>query len=215
MFSFCPHCGELVQQEQRPGEVLFCQRCGREIGQVPVAAAPRPQAVSLPESAARCPACGQVVEVRHTAGGRTLVPHYQAGSRRICPNSGKAAPAVSAASLPSTGPAALARWRRREVLRLACCRRDGSPQVEEIVLEYLAPGDRQILQQETLKQLLGDPYSLHPYPISWGQHLGVWRSVTACVVAQRGPGGELQSLSENELSQVLAELAQQRAAFFS
>jgi hypothetical protein len=40
-------------------------------------------------AAARCPVCRQVVALK--ANAKTLVPHYAAEKRKICPGSGKPA----------------------------------------------------------------------------------------------------------------------------
>ncbi len=90
MYSFCPHCGMTLEQEQNEGSVLVCVHCSKEIGGV--AAPPRVVVDETEElirtgAAARCPVCRQAVALK--ANARTLVPHYGAGNRKICPGSGK------------------------------------------------------------------------------------------------------------------------------
>lgn len=91
MYSFCPHCGMTLEQEQRDGQLLVCIHCGKEIG---VVATEKPAVVDKAEetirtgAAVRCPVCAQLIALKGTA--RTLVPHYGAG-KKICPGSGKPA----------------------------------------------------------------------------------------------------------------------------
>ena len=90
MYSFCPHCGLTLEQEQPEGRMLVCVHCGKEIG---VVAAVKRVVVDETEeriragAAARCPVCRQAVALKGNA--KTLVPHYAAQQRKICPGSGK------------------------------------------------------------------------------------------------------------------------------
>lgn len=91
MYSFCPHCGLTLEQEQREGSVLVCVHCGKAIGVV--AAAVKRVVIDETEESiragtvARCPVCRQAVALKDPA--KTLVPHYAAENRKICPGSGK------------------------------------------------------------------------------------------------------------------------------
>ena len=96
MFNFCPHCGAMIGQDQAAGQALKCRACGKPIGTVQ--ADPAPKMVDLTEDAirrgdaARCPLCGQAVELRKKGAVKSYVPHFgMAQPRKICPNSGKPA----------------------------------------------------------------------------------------------------------------------------
>jgi hypothetical protein len=106
MFNFCPHCGKGINQQQTPGQKVFCRWCGKDIG---VAASSMSASLSAGTvvtgkkiidkseepiqqgKAARCRFCGQVVETRGAGDARTFVPHYneKAGKRKICISSGR------------------------------------------------------------------------------------------------------------------------------
>src|SRR5436190_3558767 len=117
--------------------------------------------------AARCPHCGQLVEVKARRTGKAFVPHYATVSqRKMCPGSGKelaAAPAV-----PSKTPAGkdLSSFMTREVIRVVACRRETDPQIEELTLDYLDRSDRVRLQIEALRDLLGTDFRMKDYPAS-------------------------------------------------
>jgi hypothetical protein len=77
--------------------MLTCQFCRKDIGVVP--APPPPKVIDAGAelirkgTAARCPVCQQVVEVRSKGAARTFVPHYlKSEQRKICSNSGKPVP---------------------------------------------------------------------------------------------------------------------------
>jgi DNA-directed RNA polymerase subunit RPC12/RpoP len=90
MYSFCPHCGMTLEQEQPDGRVVVCVHCGKEIG---VVAAVKRVVVDETEeliragTVGRCPVCRQAVALKGNA--KTLVPHYGADKRKICAGSGK------------------------------------------------------------------------------------------------------------------------------
>jgi competence CoiA-like predicted nuclease len=87
MFEFCPHCGQTIEQEEVRGQMLVCIHCKKEIGLV-IESERAPAPPPLPAGmAARCPACNQLVALK---AGKTFVPHYAAGQKKICPGSGKA-----------------------------------------------------------------------------------------------------------------------------
>jgi DNA-directed RNA polymerase subunit RPC12/RpoP len=104
MFNFCPHCGKPVNQQQTPGQVLFCRYCGQNIGTTSVASVgvsggtvttgkqmiDRSEEPIKQGKAARCRKCGQVVETRGSGDARTFVPHYDpAKGKKICVASGR------------------------------------------------------------------------------------------------------------------------------
>lgn len=88
MYSFCPHCGMTLEQDQREGQLLICIHCGKEIGVVPKKPQPAAPIAVIPPGAARCPVCRQAVALK--ANGGTLAPHYGV-AKKICPGSGKPA----------------------------------------------------------------------------------------------------------------------------
>jgi DNA-directed RNA polymerase subunit RPC12/RpoP len=91
-FNFCPWCGRSIGQDQSPGKVVTCKHCGLPIGKPDP---PKKQVIDQTQqviqsgSAARCPLCQQVVQVKASGTGRAFVPHYRGGEKKICPNSGK------------------------------------------------------------------------------------------------------------------------------
>lgn len=90
MFDFCVSCGRSMGNRPKGGAIT-CQFCGKTY-QLP-AAEPK-QVIDQNEqlikqgTAARCPLCQQVVEVRGS-GARSYVPHYLKTERKMCKNSGK------------------------------------------------------------------------------------------------------------------------------
>ena len=72
---------------RRPVKRSSCRSCGKEIGAV--VDAPQKVAVDPTEelirrgTAARCTVCQQAVEIKGPA--KTLVPHYAAGQKKMCP----------------------------------------------------------------------------------------------------------------------------------
>ncbi len=105
MFNFCPHCGKGINQQQAPGQKLFCRSCGKDIGtpsvvSAAIQAAPivsRGKVIDKSEEpiaqgkAARCRFCSQVVETRGQGDAKTFVPHYNVkdGKKKICVSSGR------------------------------------------------------------------------------------------------------------------------------
>jgi hypothetical protein len=103
-FNFCPHCGKPINQNQTPGQKLFCRYCGKDVGTVSVVGASvsagtvvtqgqvidRSQDPINQGKAARCRKCNQVVETRGAGDARTFVPHYDpAKGKKICAASGR------------------------------------------------------------------------------------------------------------------------------
>ena len=86
MFSFCPHCGGAIEQEQIEGRMLVCVHCAKPIGLVKK---DESEAPPVRETNPRCPVCQQLVDVRMSGTAKKFVPHYRAGERKICLGSGK------------------------------------------------------------------------------------------------------------------------------
>lgn len=236
MFSFCPHCGETIGQEQVAGRTLVCKHCGQKIGQVsdpakPVIVDQAKELIRLGR-AAPCPLCRQLVELKGQPGSWSLVPHLAAGSRKMCPGSGKpiagAAQEQTAANAPASAgdPALLSRITstgkdlsahiQREVIRVVLCRKDAATTIEELTLEYLDKSDRVRLQIESLREILGPAFRMKAYPAALKKpHLSVWGSATACVIARKHDQGGYQPLADAELKQVLKDVQQHQGLFFS
>ncbi len=229
MFEFCPHCGQSADPEQEPGQLVVCKHCGQQLGMVPL---PRkPVVVDQTEElirrgvAARCPVCQQVVEVRAQGTIKAFVPHFAArGQRKLCPHSGK--PVASGedqprrdkpgGSPPGSGSKDLRAFMTREVVRVALCRKDAPPQIEELTLEYLDKSDRVRLQIEALREILGPGFRMKDYPASLRRpHLALWGHATACVIAARHAQGGYQPLSDSEVEQVGEDFQQHGPLFFS
>lgn len=224
MFSFCPHCGQSIDQHQAAGQRLVCKHCGQEIGLVAT-----PKAVVVDQSAelirqgkaARCPVCQQLVELRTQGTGRTLVPHYIVGPpRKICPQSGKPLPAEPAPAAPvpqpATGGKDLSKYMTREMIRILSCPLAGEPSIEELALSYLDKTDRVRLQIDALREILGPHFRMRAYPAALQRtELAVWGNSAACIIARKHPQGGYQSLAEAEIQQVLLDLQQQKELFFS
>ena len=103
-FNFCPHCGKPINQQQNPGQKLFCRYCGKDVGTVSVVGASvsagtvvtqgqvidRSQDAIKAGKAERCRKCNQIVETRGAGDARTFVPHYDpAKGKKICVASGR------------------------------------------------------------------------------------------------------------------------------
>src|SRR5205823_2024774 len=102
--DFCPHCGNTIGgTDQVVGQMLVCKYCGKDIGIVPAkpekVMADRAAEIIQGGTAARCPVCGQLVEVKISGGVRSLVPHRSQGdARKMCPGGGKpVAPSLTTA----------------------------------------------------------------------------------------------------------------------
>lgn len=113
MLNFCPSCGGAIDQNQIAGQALSCNHCGRVMGVA--TEGPRKVVVDQTEeliktgTVGRCTQCQQVVQLKTSSGeSRTFVPHYAAGQRKMCPGSGKPAPAApAAAKVPAAATPAL------------------------------------------------------------------------------------------------------------
>lgn len=223
MFSFCPHCGGSIGQEQVPGQKLICRHCGQQIGVV--TAAPQKVLVDRTEelirlgTAARCPLCGQAVEVRAGGTDKTFVPHFAtAPPRKMCPNSGKQVgtkPPADAPARTTSGGKDLSAFMTRDSIKLVSCARDAEPRIEELTLEYLDKSDRVRLQIEALRDILGPAFQMKAYPPQLHKtHLAVWGSSRACVVAKKHGQGGFQPLADAEITPILHDLRQHRSLFF-
>jgi DNA-directed RNA polymerase subunit RPC12/RpoP len=105
MFNFCPHCGKGINQDQQPGQKVFCRYCGKDIGTTPSVIGASISAGTVVTKgkvvdrrdepiqqgkASRCRFCNQVVETRGTGEERKFVPHYDpALGKKICKSSGR------------------------------------------------------------------------------------------------------------------------------
>ncbi len=222
MFPFCPRCGHFLDQEQPSGKMVICARCGGEVGVISPPTTPvvidQTEDLLRRGVAARCPACGQVVEVKVRGSDRALVPHFAVGpQRKICPGGGKPleAPPQTAAA-PSPGRKDLSALMTRDRIRVIVCRKDSDPTVEELTLEYLDKSDRIRLQIEALRELLGRDFRMKPYPPPLNRaHLAVWGNASECVVARKHERGGFEPMSDAEIAQILTDLQQHRPRFFS
>lgn len=103
-YNFCPHCGRPVNQDQKPGQKLWCRWCGKDMAAASTVASSvsagtvhtAKQLVDRSDDpikqgkAARCRFCGQVVETRGSGEARTFVPHYNPSKgKKICISSGR------------------------------------------------------------------------------------------------------------------------------
>ena len=221
MFDFCPHCGQAIEGEQIAGRMLVCARCGKDIGfagGLQRAALDETEERIRVRTAARCPACQQAVDVKTTGAGTTLVPHYGAGTRRICPGSGK--PAASQAPPPvklkTPGGRDLSAYLTRDVIKIIFCTKAGAARIDVLTLEYLDKTDRVRIQIEALREMLGDAFRMRDYPPALNRtHLAGWVSADACVVAAKHERGGFQSIADADLLAVLADLRQHAAQFFA
>jgi hypothetical protein len=212
MFSFCPHCGGSVDQEQQPGHTIVCLHCRQPIGTVrgPDAASVVDQSEELIRQgvAARCPLCGQLVELRAKAFAR----HFAVGVRKLCAHSGK--PLTAEPGRP--GGKDMGALTTREVIRIVACRRGAEPSIEELTLEYLDKKDRVRLQIEALRDVLGPDFRLRDYPPALGRAgLAVWGGAAACVVGKVHAAGGYQTLSDAEIAEVVDDLRKRAELFFS
>jgi hypothetical protein len=224
MFSFCPHCGGSIDQEQRQGQAVVCIHCGKPIGTVAAAAAPvmvdRSEELIRQGVAAPCPLCRQLVELK----GRSFAPHFQAGARKLCAQSGKPVGAGSAcagteSARPAASPAGgkdLSVVMTREAIRVVSCRRGAEPQIDELTLEFLDKNDRVRVQIEALRDMLGADFRLREYPAALGQPgLAVWGGAAACVVGKAHERGGYQTMSDTEIAAVVADLRGRAELFFA
>jgi hypothetical protein len=203
MFSFCPHCGGSVDEEQRPGQAVVCIHCRQPIGTVrtPEVATVVNQSEELIRqgAAARCPLCGQLVELR----AKVFARHFVAGERRLCAQSGKPLPTEPGRPAGKD----LSAFMTREVIRVVACRRGAEPRIEELTLEYLDKKDRVRLQIETLRDILGSDFRLRDYPPVLGRAgLAVWGGAAACVVGKVHEEGGYRTLTDAEIAEVVDDL---------
>jgi hypothetical protein len=211
MVEFCPHCGQLgglVRKEQ----TILCSKCGRLVTTItPVKRVVVDQADELIRqgTAARCPQCAQLVELR----GKTLAPHYASGSRMLCPGSAK--PPAAAAAHPASGSKDLSALMTREVIRVVSCKKGEGPRIEELTLAYLDKRDRVRVQIDAVRDILGADFRLRDYPPALARpQLAVWAGGAICVVGKRHANGGYQAMAENELAAVVADLQQHAGLFF-
>ncbi len=151
-----------------------------------------------------------------------FVPHFPPGQRKVCPGSGKAAPAPETPAAP-VRPAPIPRppgvkdfsaQMTRDFIKVVSCRKDAEPRIEELTLEYLDKNDRVRLQIDALRDILGNDFRLQPYPPALNRpHLAVWGNAAAWVVAHKHDRGGYETMSDAELGQVLAEVRQHARLF--
>lgn len=216
MFSFCPHCGKSIDQEQRAGQAIVCIHCRKPIGAVlkDASTVVVDQADELIRTgiAARCPLCQQLIELR----GPAFAPHFTVGTRKLCAQSGKSSALAQPTPQPAAGGKDLGAFMTRESVRMVSCRRGAQPHIEELTLEYLDKKDRVRLQIDALRDILGPDFRLRDYPATLGRTgLAVWSGQAACVVGKLRPDGGYQSMNDAEIAAVLADLRQSGEPFFA
>jgi DNA-directed RNA polymerase subunit RPC12/RpoP len=222
MYSFCFHCGQSIDQEQVPGQALMCKHCGKQIGVVeaPQKAVDQTEELIRGGTAARCPHCRQVVEVKVQGPVRSFATHYAASpQRKICSGSGKPIasdpPAVPSPPRTSSGKD-LSKFMTRESIRVVSCKRTADPLIEELTLEYLDKSDRVRIQIEALRDILGAAFRMQAYPPSLGRpELAVWGNDTACVVARKHERGGYQQLTDGDIKSVVEDLRRHKELFYS
>lgn len=212
MFEFCPHCGQTINQKQIEGRMLVCADCGTDIGFVgTVKREAIDETAELIRSGmvARCPVCHQAVDGKNAR----LVPHYAAGTRKICPGSGKAT--GSAPAKPRSAGKDLSPFMTRDLIKLISCARTGEPRIEIVTLEYLDKGERVRIQIEALREMMGADFRMSDYPPSLHKPgLAVWMGTDACVIAKAHERGGYQSIADDQIAAVLSDLRDARPLFF-
>jgi hypothetical protein len=212
MFSFCPHCGQTLEQNQAEGQTLVCRHCRKTIGTV---ASPRKEIIDTTDelirggTAARCPSCEQVVETKTAVSGRSFVPHFtKSETRKMCPGSGK--PVTTEHPAPIQRPPTskdLSAFITRDFIKVVSCQSKGDIRIEELTLEYLDKADRIRLQIDALRDILGQQFRMKPYPPKLNRpHLAVWGNAGACVVARKHDHGGYQQIAEAEIQQVVNDV---------
>ncbi len=204
--------------------MLVCKHCGKDIG---IVAAPQKK-VMVDETedllqrgtAARCPLCRQVVEVRTSGSARTFVPHYaKSEPGKICPSSGKpvnADPPTAPSPLPR-GPASkdLRAFMACDSIKVVSFGKGADARIEELTLEYLDKSDRVRLQIEALRAILGPVFRMKPYPPQLHKpDMAVWGTATVCVLAKKHEHGGFQQMTDTEVTAVLEDLRQFPHLFF-
>jgi DNA-directed RNA polymerase subunit RPC12/RpoP len=216
MFSFCPHCGQSLDQEQSAGQAVACIHCGKPIGVVVPGAPPvivdRADELIRQGAAIRCPLCSQLVELK----GRSVAPHFaKAGERKLCPQSGKPVATPTPKIHAGVGKD-LRHLLTRESIRVVSCRRGGQPRIEELALAFLDKQDRVRLQIEALRDILGPDFRMRDYPANLSRpSLAVWGSPDLCVVARKHERGGYAALTDAEIAEVVGDLRQHPELFFA
>jgi hypothetical protein len=211
MFAFCPHCGMTLEQEQAEGQSLVCRYCREQIGSVrsapPVVVVDEADRLIQNRSAARCPVCQQLVEVRGSGQVLTIARHFAGTTpRKLCAGGGKPIPAPAEAAAPNRIP--------RDMIKVVACKKDADPTIEELTLEYLDKADRVRLQIDALRKILGKSFSMRDYPPELNQPvLAVWGNTEACVAAKKHELGGIQNMTDAEIAQVVADLRHCRKLF--
>lgn len=229
-YPFCPECGQTIYCE-RPavGQMQVCPHCGKHVGVVKAA----PQKIVVDKTAeliqggsvARCPLCQQAVEVKAAGAGKAFVPHFAAGQRKMCPNSGKpvadaaaSTPAAASAPAPIPRPVGVKDFSAqmtRDFIKVVSCSRNADPKIEELTLEYLDRKDRVRLQIDALRDILGPDLRMKGYPPTLHRpHLAVWGNAMAFVVAKKHDQGGYQQMADAEMRLVMEDLKQHRTLFF-
>ena len=227
MYEFCPNCGNTLGQELKVGQVNLCKDCGKPLPPV-TAAAPKVVIDQTDEllrsgTAARCPLCNQVVQLKTGAASKAYVPHMvTTPPRKMCPNSGKpvtSAPPPPPSAAPIPRPATskdLSAYIKRDVIKVVTCTRDGTIKIEELTLEYLDKADRVRLQIDALRDILGAGFRMQSYPPALNRpQLAVWANAKLCVVAGKNPQGGYQEVSAAEIQQIVNDFQQWKDLFFA
>lgn len=225
MYSFCPHCGLSIDQQQTAGKMLTCIHCKKDIGLITVRKQEQ-EVIDQTEQllkggdVARCPLCQQIVQIKKSPTTSFATHFTVSGPRKVCPQSGKpipsAAPAAASSPNPHRMPGGkdLSAFYKKDVIRVVLCKADSATTLEDLTLEYLDRNDRVRIQIEALRELLGT-FQMKPYPAGLNRpELGLWGNASSCVIAKKHPQGGIQPLAEAEIAQVLGDLKSQKQAFF-
>jgi hypothetical protein len=229
MYSFCPHCGKDIGQEQVVGRMLVCRHCKQEIGMITAPGekvmVDQTEELIRQGTAARCPQCQQTVALKTSGGGRAYVPHMGTTEpRRMCPASGKPLVAARAPAATATKPSPIQRpptskdlsaYITRDLIKVVSCKKDGDPLIEELTLEYLDKSDRVRIQIEALREILGANFRVQPYPPSLHKPmLAVWGNAAQCVVAKKHDKGGMQTLTDAEIVPIMGDVRHNKVLFF-
>ncbi len=222
MYDFCHHCGRTIGQDQQEGQVLTCRYCGETIGVVKKNPGEKKVVVQTPQNAGKCPACSQLVQLKDSPGGKSLVPHFVTGGpRKMCPGSGKLLGAetppspAAAAPKPPAGKDLSAHY-TRETIRVVACSKEGNPNIEEFQLQYLDKKDRVRMQIDAVREILGKQFQMKSYPAPFSRpEFGMWGNSAQCVIAKKHPQGGFQSLNQEEIGRVINDLKNRKNLFFA